>query len=150
MSQSDLQSEIVRVARTWINTPFQHQGALKGQAVDCVNFVGLVAAEAGVPDVPTWANNYRRHMDGSVMLTILTEGLEFIAHPREVQPADILAFHDGRAVTVPRHLAIVSEVRFSGVVHAVHASEHGVREHRLDLSWWRRVHSAWRLKGWSA
>jgi hypothetical protein len=28
----------------------------------------------------------------------------------------------------------------------IHASEHGVREHRLDNNFKRRIHSVWRLR----
>jgi cell wall-associated NlpC family hydrolase len=42
-----LAERIVAEAETWLNTPFRHQGRLKGQGVDCVGFISEVAREAG-------------------------------------------------------------------------------------------------------
>ena len=40
--------EIVAEARTWLGTPYRHQGAVKGRAVDCVNMVNEVLIACGV------------------------------------------------------------------------------------------------------
>jgi hypothetical protein len=142
---TDLASKIVAEARTWRNTRFQHQGNIKGIGVDCVNFISEVAKGAGIEgiDIP---QNYRPHEDGTVMLQLLREHMELVSEG-DMQPGDVLALCDvaGREPDVPRHLVIVSNVT-PKTVFIIHASEAGVREHRTDSSWLRRVHSVWRIK----
>lgn len=53
-----LGEQIAQAAESWIGTPFQHQGRSKHRAVDCANFVALVAHEVGLDN--TIPNNYRQ------------------------------------------------------------------------------------------
>ena len=144
---NEVRQRIVEEARKCLGTPFQHQGNLPGVGLDCTNFIGLTALNAGVEAVPEWANNYARRMDGQALLAILSEGLDYLEDYTDALPGDVLAFHDGRSPNIPRHLAILSEIRQQGVIYAIHATERGVREHRLDILWKKRIHSAWRLRG---
>lgn len=139
-----LQERIVEEARSWNGTRFQHQGRIKGRGVDCANFVALVAKGAGLPvEIPA---NYRPREDGTVMLRLLNEHMELITL-EEVQPGDVMALCDEslRDPEIPRHLVFVSDVT-PKTIFVVHASEHGVREHRTDSHWRKRIHSVWRLK----
>lgn len=136
---------IVTEARTWLNTPFRHQGRLKGLGVDCAGFVALVAQNAGLTYVEI-PSDYKPQEDGTAMMRMLSEYLDFIP-TEDVQPGDILALCDEalRFPDVPRHLAFVTEVT-EKTTFIVHASRHGVREHRMDAAWNKRIHSAWRIK----
>lgn len=142
---SELSQRLVEEARSWKGTRFQHQGQLKGVGVDCANFVALVARDAGIEgvDIP---RNYRPREDGTVMLALLREHMEMIEQ-KDMQPGDVLALCDEalKHPDVPRHLVFVSDVTPT-TVWIVHSSEHGVREHRTNAHWLRRVHSVWRLK----
>jgi cell wall-associated NlpC family hydrolase len=142
-----LAAKIVNEARTWRGTPFRHQGRLKHQAIDCVGFISEVAKNAGVLGVEI-PSNYRPHEDGSVMLQLLDEHLELVD---EMQPGDVIALCDEaiRDPEIPRHLAIVTEVK-PHTTFIIHASQHGVREHRMDSAWTKRIHSIWRIKHDSA
>lgn len=140
-----LADRIVTEARTWRNTKFQHQGRLKGQGVDCVNFISEVARGAGVLDVEIPAD-YRPHEDGVVMLKLLKDHAKHIPN-EQMKAGDVLALCDEalREPDIPRHLAIVTEVK-PETIFIIHASQHGVREHRIDGHWKKRIHSIWRLK----
>ena len=37
--------DVVREAKTWLGTPFHHQGRLKGVGVDCAGVIVCVAKE---------------------------------------------------------------------------------------------------------
>lgn len=142
---SELAQRLVVEARSWKGTRFQHQGNLKGVGVDCANFVALVARDAGIKDVNI-PNNYRPREDGTVMLRLLDEHMEMIEQG-EMQPGDVLALCDEglKHPDVPRHLVFISEVKET-TIFVVHASEAGVREHRTNGHWLKRIHSVWRLK----
>jgi hypothetical protein len=139
-----LQERIVEEARSWLHTPFRHQGQVKHVGVDCAQFVALVAKGAGLPvEIPA---NYRPREDGTVMLKLLNEHMEMVPL-EEVQPGDVLALCDEalRDPDIPRHLVFVTDVT-PKTLFIIHASERGIREHRTDSRWRARIHSAWRLK----
>lgn len=140
---SEQSDKLITAARTWVNTPFQHQGRLKHIGVDCVNFISEVAKEAGVSSLAI-PRNYRPHEDGKLMLQILDAVMEPVD---EIEPGDVMALVDEacREPTIPRHVVIVTRVT-AKTLFIIHASQHGVKEHRIDASWAKRVHSVWRLK----
>lgn len=140
---SELGDRIVAVARTWMNTPFRPQGRLKGRGVDCVGFVSEVATEAGVSvDIP---HNYKQHDDGKLMLEILNTVTEQISL-EDVEPGDIFALTDDavREPSIPRHLVFVTELTPKGP-RIIHATAGGVKAHRMDAFWVRKIHSVWRI-----
>jgi hypothetical protein len=139
----NLANNIVIEARSWKGTKFQHQGRLKQIGVDCVGFISEVAKNAGVLNVEI-PGNYRPHEDGEIMLRLLNEHMELAD---EMQPGDVIALCDEALAKpdIPRHLAFVTEVR-PHTTFIIHASGAGVREHRLDGHWLKRIHSIWRLK----
>lgn len=141
-----LSQRIVEEAETWIGTRFQHQGRIKGLGVDCVNFITEVARDAGVKDLEI-PLDYKPHEDGTIMLRLLREHMSLIP-TEEMQKGDVLALCDEALQTpdVPRHLVFVQEVT-PKTTFVIHASQHGVRRHRIDAAWKRRIHSCWRLTG---
>jgi hypothetical protein len=138
-----LAQRLVDAARSWRGTRFQHQGNIKGLGVDCVNFISEVAREAGVAglEIP---KNYRPHEDGTIMLRLLNEHMDLVD---EMRPGDVLALCDEalRDPDIPRHLAFVTELKPQTTM-IIHASAAGVKEHRMNAAWMRRVHSIWRIK----
>ena len=139
-------ADVITEARAWLKTPFSHQQPHKGVGVDCTNFIARVAEASGaVPDVE-FANTYRRREDGVTMLRLLRDYMDFV-ETEGARPGDVLALCDEerRHPNVPRHLILLTEVE--PYWKGIHASEHGVAEHRLDMRFKRRIHSAWRLRG---
>jgi hypothetical protein len=65
----------------------------------------------------------------------------------EMQSGDVLALCDEalRDPDIPRHLAFVTELKPQTTM-IIHASAAGVKEHRMNAAWMRRVHSIWRIK----
>jgi cell wall-associated NlpC family hydrolase len=137
---------IAAEALTWVGTPFRHQGSLKGVGVDCGNFIAGVALNCGLPKVVDWTNDYQRQTSSDVLEKLLTDGLDLLDGDAALRQGDVLAFHDGRQTRQPRHLAIVVEVSADGLIYIVHASERGVRRHRLSRQLRDLLHSAWALR----
>jgi len=142
---STLAERIVTEAEGYVGTPFLHQGRLKGLGIDCAHFVANVinAARANTPDIKI-PHDYRRREDGTIMMGLLGANADFVP-TEERQPGDVLALCDEalRFPGIPRHLAFVKEVT-PKTTFIIHASEHGVRSHRMDARWMRRIHSVWR------
>lgn len=128
--------EIVCAARTWLGTPFHHQGRLKGTGVDCAGLIVGVARELGLSAFDT--TGYGRRPN--------TRELEAICHSEmcpiagEAGPGDVwLVEADGR----PQHLAFATDV---GLLHA-YAPARRVVEHGIDDRWRRRLIAAFALPG---
>lgn len=140
-----LAERVVAEARSWKNTPFLHQGRLKGLGVDCAGFIALVAQNVGLTQVNI-PHDYKPQEDGTAMMQMLSEHLDFIL-TQDVRPGDVLALCDEalRFPDIPRHLAFVTEIRDT-TMFIIHASERGVKEHRTNGHWLSRIHSCWRIK----
>lgn len=145
MEMSTLAQRLITEAETWINTRYQEQGRIKGLGVDCVGFISEVAREAGVASL-TIPGNYTSSGDGSIMLSLLREHMSLVP-TEEMQAGDVLALCDEalQQPDIPRHLVFVQEVT-PKTTFIIHASKHGVRRHRMNAAWLRRVHSIWRIK----
>lgn len=146
---SELQDKLVAEARTWLGTPFQHQGTLKGIGVDCANFVArTVCAVAprylGREDIiPV---DYRREEDGEALRKILNDETDFVL-TEDRQAGDIMAFMDEacREPDKPRHLVFIEEV-LPATTFVIDPTANGVRRHRLNGWWMARIHSVWRVR----
>ena len=64
--QSIARKRIVEVAKTWLKTPYQHQGRRKGRGIDCIGLVWGIGAELGVEAVIP--HNYSASPSGDLVL----------------------------------------------------------------------------------
>lgn len=133
---------IVAEARSWLGTPFMHQGRLKGVAVDCAGLVIGVARELGLPIVDV--GGYGRIPQRAQLEAELAAQMDPVAL-RELGAGDVILLRIERE---PQHLAIVSELEPLSAVHAF--NQKGLArcvEHALDPRWQRRILGAWRYRG---
>lgn len=126
---------IVAQARTWLGTPFQHQGRIKGHGVDCGGLLIGVGRELGlaVPETPA----YSMSPDPALIADALARWCVAIRRV-EMAPGDIGLFSFAGE---PRHVGIFSDI---GLIHAW-AKPGGVVEHRLDDVWLHRLRGVWRI-----
>lgn len=106
--------KIVAAARGWLNTPFHHQGRVKGVGVDCLQLLVAVYQEAGLlpadVDPGNYARDWHMHHDEERYLF----GVGQYAKPTETpRPGDVALFKFGRCVS---HAAIV--IDWPMVIHA--------------------------------
>lgn len=125
--------EIVAIARTYLGTPFKHQGRIKGRGVDCIGLVIGIAKEIGIVDQDFEFTGYRRHPHGTPLLDLLSGYLVEKDPGSSPQPGDILVIR----YRVPQHVAIVSR-REGETLWMLHTQERVV-EHRVDTRWSDRI-----------
>ena len=146
---SELGDKIAEAACSWVNTPYQHQGRIKGLCVDCANFVYMIDLEVGLltAEEEIFVNNYRQTENGAEMMYVLNHKLVRVKDETR-QPGDVLALCDEalREPNVPRHLVIVHQIKPT-TTYIIDATKTGVKRHRMDGMWERRVHSIWRAHG---
>lgn len=136
--------QLVAEARTWLGTPFRDHGRLKGQGVDCVNFVAEIGrATAAAPDLE-FENNYRRRSTGEEMVKLFRQYMEPIEW-EHAQPGDFFVV---RYKPTHWHCMMVTEreENIETEFTVIEAGREKVTEHRIDSATKRRIHSAYRAK----
>jgi len=129
--------QIIAEARTWIGTPWVHQGRLKGVGCDCIG-VGLCVPRAlGIFPPDFDVTGYSRNPDPQMLVGYLRRYMDPTDTPTG---ADLLLVRSHR---LPQHIQMLT---FDGtVIHAIDRIR-GVREHRLDTQRYP-IASAWRYRG---
>ena len=141
--------QVVEKAREYLETPFQHQGRLKGRACDCVGIPLQVADELGIVDrngVPMKSSDNANYSSQPLNRFIHEEcQRRLIEKPvSEMQDGDVLTLRvpsrmENIKVTAPCHVAIVTTVMgVRGMLHA-YAGNRKVVEHVMDAKWQRRI-----------
>jgi cell wall-associated NlpC family hydrolase len=136
-------SDIIRVAREYLGTPWHHCGRVKGKehgGLDCVGLVSCTCKELGIradSDLPS----YSRHPDGKLLVEQI-EKLDVTRLDYEddvLYPADIIVFRFiGER---PTHLGFLTD---QGLIHT-YRDVGRVVEHRIDDTWKRRIHLVFRF-----
>jgi cell wall-associated NlpC family hydrolase len=103
--QTEIRSQTIAIARTWIDTPWQHHQRTKGIGVDCVQFLLAVAEELGMEIA--LKDNYQRTPNGDSLLNAI--GTYFAPKQQEeLELGDIIVF---RFNGVPHHVGLVSQIQ---------------------------------------
>ena len=142
--------QVIAVARSWVGTPFMHQGRVKGKACDCVGLPVMIAKELGVRsrtkedgDLDD-GGNYTHEPEGTVVLDAARRHL-FEKPAAEMRPGDALVL---RMPNRPCHMAIIGE--YNGrltLIHAYNRIKEEVVEHHIDEYWRRQVVACFRFPG---
>jgi len=130
-------TDIINEARSWVGTPYHHQGRLKGIGCDCVGLVIGVAQRFGISQFDT--SDYGRIPDPVRMKALLDEHLDVVPVD-DHQPGDIGWI---RFVKDPQHLVIFSDC---GIIHS-YANARKCVEHGFDTEWKRRLVAVYRYRG---
>ena len=138
--------DIVREARTWLNTRWRHQGRVKGVAVDCIGLVGGVALQLDIPGAREWYDDkslhrYGRIPDPEFIYAGCERFMDRIAID-DVRPGDVVVMAFERD---PQHFAIVSAVNPMYLIHAYTAVRKVVEN---GAAIWRgKILRAYRFRG---
>jgi NlpC/P60 family putative phage cell wall peptidase len=130
--------DVVRVARTWLGTPYHHQGRVKGAGVDCAGLLVGVAKELGLSDFDV--TGYSGRPNGDSLTRVCQEQMTPITLEK-LSAGDVLLFkfeaHAG-------HLGIF--IGDNTLIHS-YMPRRQVVEHSLDARWWSLVAGQYRLPG---
>lgn len=131
-------AEIIAEARTWIGTPWQHQGRLKGVGCDCVG-VGIgVPCALGIFPADFNVTGYARNPDPKVLIGYLKQYMDPTDTPTG---GDIVLLKPGR---IAQHVGLLT---FDNtIIHAIDQVR-GVREHILDERWRRAIVRGFSYRG---
>lgn len=126
---------LVQEARTWIGTPFVHQGRTKGAGCDCLGLVVGVLSTFGLETtIPVYGDNPKIR-DNSLFYNGLIEHLNVSREVLEV--GQIIGFSLRRNGPLA-HIGILSQL--APIPRFIHAySTYGVVESALTDAWQRRI-----------
>ncbi|KAA1015980.1 peptidase P60 [Paraburkholderia panacisoli] len=129
--------EFVKEARSWIGTPYQHQGRIKGVACDCIGLVIGTARALGLTDYDI--DGYGKRPDGNLR-PVMESQLESV--PLDAaQAADVVLF---AWASHPLHVGILSDP--SHVIHA-YLPNRRVVENIIDERWRAQIVAAYHMPG---
>jgi cell wall-associated NlpC family hydrolase len=144
-------ADVLTVARSWLHTPFAHQGRQKGIRCDCIGLVIEVCREVGLVEAAGlpqgWDHvGYGRFPD-SYGLTLHLLAYLTPVRRQDMRVGDIALFQ--MVTGQPAHMGFLADgaAPFS-LVHAFNAKTlkmARVQEHRLNGFWWQKIHSIYRL-----
>ena len=133
-----MEDPLIVAAREYLETPWVHQGRLKGVGVDCVGLLVCAGRDAGytIEDV----EGYPEYPSGTWLLEELERNCVRVYGVTQI--GDVLAF---AASTQVWHVGLVSGLGPLVVIHCWRKTKRVV-EVQLDESWRYQIHSVWRLR----
>lgn len=132
-------AQIVPIARTYLGTPYHHEGGVKGVGVDCARLLACVFEECGgqvgvrASGLPKVGDVFEIMCGEIEQVCELVEGLEY-------QPNDVLVF---RTPAMPNHVALCTG---ETMIHA-HSGVGWVVEEPISEIWRKRLVRVYRLRG---
>lgn len=147
-SSPPTRNSVIREARQWLDTPYQHQAMVRGAGVDCVGFIVGVGLASGVLHLST---NERKAYAGYGRLPN-PKKMRFFMEEHLIEISEANA-HTGDVVWIqwreglPMHLALIGTHKGGKtLMHAV-ADAGKVVEHSLTPQWDERITSFWKYPG---
>lgn len=129
-------TEIITAARTWLGTPYHHQGRVKGVGVDCIGIIVGVAADLGFNiDKDTYRAYPRQPPRGKSMLHEFAAVCgDPINEIKDLKIGDLAIFWMSETSKRAQHCGIISDI---GMIHC-YSTVGKVVEHPLDMFWYQR------------
>lgn len=142
--------EIVRRARAWIGTPYEHQASCRGAGTDCLGLLRglwreLIGAEP--EEVPAYTPDWSEPSRSEDLLA----GAERHLVPVDISraaPGDVAILRMAEGA-VAKHVGVlaVAPAGYRTLIHAY--SGHGVVESPLTPAWSRKIAAVYRFPDWS-
>ncbi len=105
--------QLIDEARTWLNTPWHHEGKIKGAGVDCGQILIEIYVNCGLierPTVASYPRDWALHKKEERYLTIV----ERYCHQVDVpEPGDIVVYKQGKSFS---HGGLV--IKWPQIIHA--------------------------------
>lgn len=140
-------ADVVRVARSYLGTPFRHQGRMPGEYLDCGGVLVCASRDLGLVEADFDVTGYARTPDGESLIARSDEHMTRVSR-EAMQPGDAVVIRWGR---YPQHFGILGDYVHGGlsIIHA-YCNADGIGkviEHQFDDLMRRRFVAAYSLPG---
>lgn len=131
----------LQAARSYLGTPFHHQGRVPGVGLDCAGVVVCAAREAGMTIADQ--SGYAHQPFGGLFEQAVLAHADPVSRA-QLLPGDLLMFAFGGD---PQHIAVVQSLAGQDIyiLHA-HSAARKVVEQRLDGAWESNLRGCFRLR----
>ncbi len=138
--------KIVNTARSWLATPFKHQGRLKGIGCDCLGLVMGIAKELGLKTISGKLIAELDHADYHMISSGMELKQKLDDNLEQLQSLKIGALVLLEFDTDTYHLAIISDNQVMGF-NLIHAdlSKRMVVEHNLNDGYFAKIKGIYNL-----
>jgi cell wall-associated NlpC family hydrolase len=138
-------ADVIAAARSFIGTPFHHQGRAPGIGLDCVGVVVCAGRAAGDPC--SWDHTNYGRVQGAGL--IFEEASKYLVRSDpDPHPGDVLIFALDSRVSLPQHSGILTEA--GTFVHARFGTRRKigpVEEREYSPTWRSRTFATFRYPG---
>lgn len=136
---TDMQHKVIKIARSWLGTPYHHQASLKGIGTDCLGLIrGIWRETLGCEpeSIPPYSADWSETTGDEVLWCMAKRHL--CAKPLEqADLADIILLRMYRGA-IAKHMGVVSALHpHPCFIHAYQG--HGVIESPLSQAWHKRI-----------
>lgn len=141
-----LRQRLVDEARTWINTPYRHQGRIKGKACDCGGLIiGTIVNVLEYDSDYIYGKRYGRSPDNWNLENYLNDHELFIN--KQMKDLDIGDLVLCSLNFVPMHVGMISDYdnNHFGIIHC-YTTIGKVVEHRFNSMWRSKVVNIYKIK----
>jgi NlpC/P60 family putative phage cell wall peptidase len=114
MTEAQERAAVVSEARSWLGTPYHHQGMVKGVGVDCAQILIGVFSNVGLCErevINDYPHDWHLHHSDELYLGHIKRFLK--PTTKAAQPGDVALFKFGRCIS---HAAIV--IDWPTVIHS--------------------------------
>ncbi|MGN6516310.1 MAG: NlpC/P60 family protein [Rhizomicrobium sp.] len=136
-------TQIIRIARSWIGTPYVHQASVKGAGCDCLGLLRGVWRELygeEPEEAPPYSPDWSDATGEETLYKALSRHLREIGK-RDIAPGDVTLFR-----MAPRGPAKHCGIVASNGLTFIHARQNKrVSEEALSPAWHRRLAGVFRL-----
>jgi cell wall-associated NlpC family hydrolase len=132
--------EIITIAKTYVDTPYQHQARCKHIGIDCAGLIIEVAKEANIFENGSDYSGYSMIPDGITLQKHL-DTYAVKKNINDLKEGDIILF---KLLNNPQHLAIYLGNNL--IIHA-YSTVGKTTIHRLDDKWNKRIVAVYSYKG---
>lgn len=133
-------NDIVEKAREYIDTPFVHQGRLKGKGIDCIGLIVGVAKELGLFEYDHKA--YARYSDGTLLMQHMHTVYD-LGDIADRQAGDVVIYWVSRQTRHPQHVGILTD---NGIIHTYDRVGKVVETHTHER-WTERMTHCFKWRG---
>jgi len=134
-----MSARIVKIARSWIGTPYLHQASAQGAGCDCLGLLrGIWRAIYGAePEaIPAYSPDWSEPQGAERLMAAASRHLRKL-EVAPIAPGQVILFRMRRGA-VAKHLGVISEVgKRPCFIHAYQG--HGVVESPLSTPWRKRI-----------
>lgn len=134
--------EVIKVARSYLGTPFAIQGRSPGVFLDCVGVLVCMATDLGLPckDFDAYTETTKPEMVREMLACSMDE-----IPVEEAIPGDVLMFEFSGGGDQAGHVGVLSEPE--RMIHTWPGATWKVCENSLGQYWRNRICSAHRFRG---